>query len=232
MNRHETLKEYLTALDRAEAVVTDNPSAPLYFNGSRSLTDYRIHLLDVELPIITCLRSIRQEEEKDDALAISVRVTLLELQTLFGEENGQSTHRYLTITREGIPIERKLLGASQLELLEEYLRLQQASFLRQKKWFDSRPIPLPFPGTLRGNATDIAELIALHIHTSLAIVPANKYRIKEFILYFCQAWNLPAEKDYHTLISHTLARPHPTAYIEKLLNELQKHVEQLDSKRK
>ena len=114
MNRHETLKEYLTALYRAEAVVTDNPSAPLYFNGSRSLTDYRIHLLDVELPIITCLRSIRQEEEKDDALAISVRVTLLELQTLFGEENGQSTHRYLTITREGIHIERKLLSASQL----------------------------------------------------------------------------------------------------------------------
>ena len=37
---------------------------------------------------------------------------------------------------------------------------------------------------------------------------------------------------YHTLISHTLARPHPTAYIEKLLNELQKHVEQLDCKRK
>ena len=35
MNRHETLKEYLTALYRAEAVVTDNPSAPLYFNGSR-----------------------------------------------------------------------------------------------------------------------------------------------------------------------------------------------------
>ena len=122
MNRHETLKEYLTALYRAEAVVTDNPSAPLYFNGTRSLTDYRIHLLDVELPVITCLRSIRQAEAKDDALAVSVRVTLLELQTLFGEENGQSTHRYLTIAREGIPIERELLDASQLELLEEYLR--------------------------------------------------------------------------------------------------------------
>ena len=72
MNRHETLKEYLTALYRAEAVVTDNPSAPLYFNGSRSLTDYRIHLLDVELPIITCLRSIRQEEENQPSEELDI----------------------------------------------------------------------------------------------------------------------------------------------------------------
>ena len=74
--------------------------------------------------------------------------------------------------------------------------------------------------------------ISLHLHTSLAITPDNKYRIKEFILYFCQVWNLPTEKDYYTLISHTLARPHPTAYIEKLLKELQEHVERLDRKRK
>ena len=72
MNRHETLKEYLTALYRAEAVVTDNPSAPLYFNGSRSLTDYPIHLLDVELPIITCLRSIRQEEENQSSEELDI----------------------------------------------------------------------------------------------------------------------------------------------------------------
>jgi len=165
-------------------------------------------------------------------LAVSVREALLELQTIFGEEDGHATHRYLTITHEGMPVERGYLDCTERDLLEEYLRLQQASFLRQKKWFESRKIPLPFPGTLPGNDTDIAEIMALHLHTSLAITPDNKYRIKEFILYFCQVWNLPAEKDYYTLISHTLARPHPTAYIEKLLKELQEHVERLDRKRK
>ena len=65
MNQHEILKEYLTALYRAEVVVSDNPSEPLYFNGADSLTDYRIHLLDVELPAIACLREIRRKEEED-----------------------------------------------------------------------------------------------------------------------------------------------------------------------
>ena len=232
MNQHEILKEYLTALYRAEVVVTDNQLEPLCFNGVGSLTDYRIHLLDVELPAIACLREIRRKEDEDDVLAVSVREALLELQTIFGEEDGHATHRYLTITHEGMPVERGYLDCTERELLEEYLRLQQASFLRQKKWFESRKIPLPFPGTLPGNDTDIAEIMALHLHTSLAITPDNKYRIKEFILYFCQVWNLPAEKDYYTLISHTLARPHPTAYIEKLLKELQEHVERLDRKRK
>ena len=37
MNQHEILKEYLTALYRAEVVVSDNPSEPLYFNGADSL---------------------------------------------------------------------------------------------------------------------------------------------------------------------------------------------------
>ena len=220
MNQHEILKEYLTALYRAEVVVTDNQLEPLCFNGVGSLTDYRIHLLDVELPAIACLREIRRKEEEDDVLAVSVREALLELQTIFGEEDGHATHRYLTITHEGMPVERGYLDCTERDLLEEYLRLQQASFLRQKKWFESRKIPLPFPGTLPGNDTDIAEIMALHLHTSLAITPDNKYRIKEFILYFCQVWNLPAEKDYYTLISHTLARPHPTAYLEKLLKEL------------
>lgn len=232
MNQHEILKKYLTALYRAEAVVTDNQREPLCFNGAGTLTDYRIHLLEAELPVIACLREIRRKEEEDDALAVSVREVLLELQTVFGEEEGHATHRYLTITHKGMPVERGYLDATERELLEEYLRLQQASFLRQKKWFESRKIPLPFPGTLPGNDTDIAEIMALHLHTSLAITPGNKYRIKEFILYFCQVWNLPAEKDYYTLISHTLARPHPTAYIEKLLKELQEHVERLDRKRK
>ena len=217
MNQHEILKEYLTALYRAEVVVSDNPSEPLYFNGADSLTDYRIHLLDVELPAIACLREIRRKEEENDVLAVSVREALLELQT---------------ISNEGMPVERGYLDCTERDLLEEYLRLQQASFLRQKKWFESRKIPLPFPGTLPGNDTDIAEIMALHLHTSLAITPDNKYRIKEFILYFCQVWNLPAEKDYYTLISHTLARPHPTAYLEKLLKELREHIELLDRKRK
>ena len=98
MNQHEILKEYLTALYRAEVVVTDNQLEPLCFNGVRSLTDYRIHLLDVELPAIACLREIRRKEEEDDVLAVSVREALLELQTIFGEEDGHATHRYLTIT--------------------------------------------------------------------------------------------------------------------------------------
>lgn len=34
MNQHEILKEYLTALYRAEVVVTDNQLEPLCFNGS------------------------------------------------------------------------------------------------------------------------------------------------------------------------------------------------------
>ena len=148
MNQHEILKEYLTALYRAEVVVSDNPSEPLYFNGADSLTDYRIHLLDVELPAIACLREIRRKEEEDNVLAVSVREALLELQTIFGEEDGHATHCYLTITHEGMPVEREYLDATERELLEEYLRLQQASFLRQKKWFESRKIPLPFPGTL------------------------------------------------------------------------------------
>ena len=147
MNQHEILKEYLTALYRAEVVVSDNPSEPLYFNGADSLTDYRIHLLDVELPAIACLREIRRKEEENDVLAVSVREALLELQTIFGEEDGHATHRYLTITHEGMPVEREYLDATERELLEEYLRLQQASFLRPKKWFESRKIPLPFPGT-------------------------------------------------------------------------------------
>ena len=161
MNQHEILKEYLTALYRAEVVVSDNPSEPLYFNGADSLTDYRIHLLDVELPAIACLREIRRKEEEDNVLAVSVREALLELQTIFGEEDGHATHCYLTITHEGMPVEREYLDATERELLEEYLRLQQASFLRQKKWFESRKIPLPFPGTLPGNDTDIAEIMAL-----------------------------------------------------------------------
>lgn len=174
MNQHEILKEYLTALYRAEVVVTDNQLEPLCFNGVRSLTDYRIHLLDVELPAIACLREIRRKEEEDDVLAVSVREALLELQTIFGEEDGHATHRYLTITHEGMPVERGYLDCTERDLLEEYLRLQQASFLRQKKWFESRKIPLPFPGTLPGNDTDIAEIMALHLHTSLAITPDNK----------------------------------------------------------
>ena len=88
MNQHEILKEYLTALYRAEVVVTDNQLEPLCFNGVGSLTDYRIHLLDVELPAIACLREIRRKEEEDDVLAVSVREALLELQTIFGEEEG------------------------------------------------------------------------------------------------------------------------------------------------
>ena len=92
MNQHEILKEYLTALYRAEVVVSDNPSEPLYFNGADSLTDYRIHLLDVELPAIACLREIRRKEEEDNVLAVSVREALLELQTIFGEEDGHATH--------------------------------------------------------------------------------------------------------------------------------------------
>ena len=148
MNQHEILKEYLTALYRAEVVVTDNQLEPLCFNGVGSLTDYRIHLLDVELPAIACLREIRRKEEEDDVLAVSVREALLELQTIFGEEDGHATHRYLTITHEGMPVERGYLDCTERDLLEEYLRLQQASFLRQKKWFESRKIPLPFPGTL------------------------------------------------------------------------------------
>ena len=90
MNQHEILKEYLTALYRAEVVVSDNPSEPLYFNGADSLTDYRIHLLDVELPAIACLREIRRKEEENDVLAVSVREALLELQTIFGEEDGHA----------------------------------------------------------------------------------------------------------------------------------------------
>ena len=77
MNQHEILKEYLTALYRAEVVVTDNQLEPLCFNGVGSLTDYRIHLLDVELPAIACLREIRRKEEEDDVLAVSVREALL-----------------------------------------------------------------------------------------------------------------------------------------------------------
>ena len=142
MNQHEILKEYLTAFYRAEVVVTDNQLEPLCFNGVGSLTDYRIHLLDVELPAIACLREIRRKEEEDDVLAVSVREALLELQTIFGEEDGHATHRYLTITHEGMPVERGYLDCTERELLEEYLRLQQASFLRQKKWFESRKIPL------------------------------------------------------------------------------------------
>ena len=141
MNQHEILKEYLTAFYRAEVVVTDNQLEPLCFNGVGSLTDYRIHLLDVELPAIACLREIRRKEEEDDVLAVSVREALLELQTIFGEEDGHATHRYLTITHEGMPVERGYLDCTERELLEEYLRLQQASFLRQKKWFESRKIP-------------------------------------------------------------------------------------------
>ena len=112
MNQHEILKEYLTALYRAEVVVSDNPSEPLYFNGADSLTDYRIHLLDVELPAIACLREIRRKEEEDNMLAVSVREALLELQTIFGEEDGHATHCYLTITHEGMPVEREYLDAT------------------------------------------------------------------------------------------------------------------------
>ena len=97
MNRHETLKEYLTALYRAEAVVTDNPSAPLYFNGSRSLTDYRIHLLDVELPIITCLRSIRQEEEKSKATEAQMQAVRTALEQKLSFENGVDAALVTTI---------------------------------------------------------------------------------------------------------------------------------------
>ncbi len=232
MNQHETLREFLTTLYRAEAVVTNNPLEPLHFNGARSLIDYRLQLLNTEYPAIDQLKEIRRLEQKDEILAVAVQETLMELQIIFKEDQGVPAHRFLNISHDGHPVDRKDLNLAEEELLEEYLHLQKSSFLRQKRWFDTPKTSLSFPGTLQGNDTDIAEIMALHLHTSLTFTSINKYRIKEFIQYFCKVWNLSQEKDYYSLISHTLARPHPTAYIEKLTEELQEHIEQLDRKRK
>lgn len=173
MNQHEILKEYLTALYRAEVVVSDNPSEPLYFNGADSLTDYRIHLLDVELPAIACLREIRRKERRGQ------RAGRLRAGSPPGTTNylrGRGRTRHSLLPDDHARGDARRTGISRCHRTGTTRRVSPpatASFLRQKKWFESRKIPLPFPGTLPGNDTDIAEIMALHLHTSLATRPTT-----------------------------------------------------------
>lgn len=232
MTQNETWKNYLLALYRAEAVVTDDLFAPLHFNEATTLGDYRIDLLDVELPAIAYLMEIRQKALEDNAIFVALQGTMLELECMFGEKDGHATHRYLQIKHDGLPIDTDDLNPGEQEMLDDYLRVQRASFQRQARWFKSPRVSMPFPVTLQGNDMDIAEVLALHLHTSMTTFPDDKYLMKEFLSYFCHAWNLPATKDYYTLISHALARPHPTAFLEKMLGELQDYIDELDCKKK
>ena len=231
MKQHEILHEYLSALYKAEVDVTDDLHEPLHFNEAESLAAYRIDLLDVEIPAISCLMDIREKGLEDNAIIVAMLGTIIELETILGEENGHATHRYLQITHEGLPLPPEELTPDERELLDEYLRLQRASFRHLARWFNTLKTSVSFPCTLRADDMDIAEMMALHLHTSLVVFPTDKYLIKEFILYFCHVWNLPATKDYYTIVSHALARPHPTAFLEKIVRELQNYIETLDRKR-
>ena len=145
--------------------------------------------------------------------------------------DGHYTHRFLRVTQNGVPLPPEQLDTPTRFRADDYLRVVQDAYLRLHGWTNGLPPVPPSPLCLNVTESEAAEMLSFLFDTGIAGCTREEWRKKDFIHYFCRAWNLPPNKDYDTLMSHVKSRPNPTTFLDKIKRMYLDHIEQKDCNR-
>ena len=231
MSKKNDLLKYLNLLFEAKAELTGDPVAPIRYHGYEWEGGMRLELLDLELAVCPMMAETAVRGQRSFMIWKMLSERVLELEEVFSPRKDGTLHRYLRITRGDELVQFKQLDADTREMINRFVLVQRESYLRYARCFCSEPAVLPSVFTLSLDDMELGELLACFYRSGIVRCLTGDMAEKEFIRFFCRVWNLPLNPDYYSLISKSLARPHPTALIERLRTSLEDHIEKLDARR-
>lgn len=228
MKTPDPLFYYLASLTRAEVQITGNVDDPVAFNGFTCPVDYAVRLMHAEYAAAGRLLDFFKVGVDTRRVVTMVHEKIFDLDRLFRVCGGNLDHRYLRITRAGRHVTIEQLGPECRKRLNEFLFIQRDSFARQRAWFTRRYPVMSSPYTLLLSEVEIGEMMAFFYHTGLLGDFGRKLGEREFIHFFCRAWNLSLDHDYKKLMSDALNRPQPITLLYRILEDLTAFIEGRD----
>ena len=231
MNEEEYITDYITTLATADIELSGNTPAELRFNGTTSPGELYKLLLKKEAIVTRAICQTVLAAANNKMILSMVQQHLLDMKGTITFRDGHYTHRFLRVTKNGVPLPPEQLDTPTRFRADDYLRVVQDAYLRLHGWTNGLPPVPPSPLCLNVTESEAAEMLSFLFDTGIAGCTREEWRKKDFIHYFFRAWNLPPNKDYDTLMSHVKSRPNPTTFLDKIKRMYLDHIEQKDCNR-